>query len=230
MSKILKYLFDISYFKTIYINFHYLPFKQAIRLPIIIASRVKLNNLSGKLRLSASPIKFGIIRIGFRVYGFQTQSDKTIIENQGGEIILNENIFIGHGTFLGIGKFGKLVINENVMIAGNSKIICRDEIIIGKNSRIAWEATIIDTDFHETINIHNQERSIGKKPISIGDNNWIGFGTTVLKGTRTPNFCIVGAKSLINKDYKLNEYCFLAGNPAKLIKQGIYRDLYSYIE
>lgn len=49
--------------------------------------------------------------------------------------------------------------------------------------------------------------------------------SVTLKNTRTPAYCIVGAYSLLNKDY--SEYpskCLVAGNPAVLKKTGVYRD------
>jgi hypothetical protein len=35
----------------------------------------------------------------------------------------------------------------------------------------------------------------------IGSNNWLGIGSTILKGTVTPDYCIVAAKTTLKDDY-----------------------------
>lgn len=229
MRHLFGILFKVSYLKTLYLNFRYLPYKQAIKFPIILAHGVRFFNFNGKISINPITIKFGMIRIGFETYKFQTGSNKTIIESHGGTIFFEGISTIGKGTYMLIGKSGNIVIGDNVLL-GRVKIICYSKINIGKNTRIAWDTTIIDTDFHQTINIITQERSIPNKPITLGNNNWIGFETTILKGTITPNFCTVGAKSLLNKVYPVNDYSFLAGHPAKLVKEGAYRDLNSFVD
>ncbi len=219
-----------SLFNTLYFNFHCFPFNVAIRLPVLVTRFVKFQKLKGKVNISSTSKKFGTIKIGLEAYGFRSKSDKAILNLSGGELVLNNNVYIGRGTYIEIGKFGKITLGENTLIGGNSIIISHEGITIGKNARIAWDVTIIDTDFHESINTLTQERSLMNKAIKIGDNNWIGFGSTILKGTLTPNFCIVGAKTLLMKEYNYDECCLLAGHPAKKVRENIYRDLNSYVK
>ena len=48
----------------------------------------------------------------------------------------------------------------------------------------------------------------------------------VMKGTKTSNYTIIGANSFLSKDYSdLKEYSLIAGQPAKLVKENVYRDL-----
>lgn len=54
--------------KSIYINFRYLPFKQAIRFPILVSYWCKPMTLHGKVRIEA-PIKTGMIMLGVGAYG-----------------------------------------------------------------------------------------------------------------------------------------------------------------
>jgi len=35
----------------------------------------------------------------------------------------------------------------------------------------------------------------------IGSHNWLGFGSTLLKGSVTPNHCIVAANTTVNANY-----------------------------
>ncbi len=55
--------------------------------------------------------------------------------------------------------------------------------------------------------------SAGK--VTIGNNVFIGMGTTILKGVTIGNNVIIGAGSLVNKDIPDN--CVVAGNPARVL-------------
>ena len=59
----------------------------------------------------------------------------------------------------------------------------------------------------------------------IGNNCWIGNRVTVNKGTQLPNFTIVAAGSLTNKDYTKDgkTHLTLAGCPAKIVAEGYER-------
>jgi len=229
-KKIIKYMVNTSIIKTIYFNFHYFNLKQAIHFPVLIAKGVRLLVMKGEVNLNPDNMRFSSIRIGFKSYNFQTKSCQSVLEFLGGQITLCHDIYIGSGTFISVGKKGTMFIGNNVVIGGNSKFFCYEKIVVGANSRIAWETTFIDNDFHQTINRITNAKNTPKKAICIGENNWIGFGSTVLKGTITPNYCIVAAKSLLTKEYPFDDYCLLAGHPAKKVKEGIYRDLSSTIE
>ncbi len=230
MNQFLHFSFKVAYLKSLYFNLHYLPLKQALRCPIILSHGVKLLTMKGQVSIKSAEISYGMIKIGFKHYGFQSKKDKTIFENNGGQLIFNSRAEIGQGTAIIIGKSGSLYLNRGVCIGGNSKIMCYDHITIGANSRFAWDITLIDTDFHKTINLLTKELSKGKKPIVIGENNWVGFGATILKGTITPDFCVIAAKSLLLKDYNYGDHCLLAGHPAVLKNENISRDFSSFIE
>jgi len=59
----------------------------------------------------------------------------------------------------------------------------------------------------------------------VGDYNYIGSEVSMAKGTKTPNYCTVSAKSLCTKDYTpLGENILIGGIPAKLLKENISRD------
>lgn len=61
------------------------------------------------------------------------------------------------------------------------------------------------------------------KPITIGDNVYIGVNVTIMPGVTIGNNVVVGACSVITKDVPDN--CVVAGNPARVI-----RDIDSYFE
>ena len=93
--------------------------------------------------------------------------------------------------------------------------------IIGKNCLFSSPITIWSTDGHviteqETKKIINHI----KTPVTIGNNCWIGTFCILTKNAILPNYTICGAGSVITKKFE-QEHTLLAGNPAKIIKEGI---------
>lgn len=136
-----------------------------------------------------------------------------VFENQSGEIIIGDRVFIGSGMLISINK-----------------------IEIGNDVMISWGCTIIDNDAHsleaskrmdDVINWKRglEENMPGKykdwsdvksKPIKIKDKAWIGFNTIILKGVTIGEGAIVGAGSVVTKD--VPDYAVVGGNPARILK------------
>ena len=221
-SKVLFYA-GINWFKTFLFNFKKLPFSQAKKLPVLFYGRVKFQNIKGKIIIDA-PLKFGMI-------GFGQRYEKNTVAKGVAEIILAGTI-----KFKGQAQFGKdyfLCVEKGAYaefgnmcgIATEGKFICTKSIMIGEYTRIASEVRITDTDFHQMINTETGEKYPLSAPISIGSFNYFSHRTSVLKGTKTSDYCTIASNSLCNKDYRdLGENILLGGVPARLLKQNITRD------
>lgn len=221
---IIRRILRISLLKTIFINFYKLPFKQAIKLPIIIGRNTYFYDLSGKIIIEGE-ITRGLIRLGF--FGEDTQvwnNDKTLLYIKG-KIIFKGLTRIGIGATIRIEDQAILEIGHDVFISNNAKVICYENISIGKHARIAWETQIIDTSFHFIKDVNTGAFSQLNNKIVIGKNNWIGNRSSIMKGAVTPDFCIVASGSLVNKPLTFPSHCVVAGTPAKLIKENVYRVL-----
>jgi acetyltransferase-like isoleucine patch superfamily enzyme len=201
--RILLYPFTnhISYLRTLYFNLHYFPFRVAVRLPVILYRGVRLISTKGRIELDFSPVKPGCIKIGKARYGFHSRYHHTIWEQREGTVIFGKDILIGKGTFFMIGENATLRFGHNVGFGGNDKVICRKSIVIGDHTIAAWDVQIIDTDFHPTVNTVFKTVNCAEKPITIGNYNWLGFGSTILKGSVTPDHCIVSANTTIKSDF-----------------------------
>ena len=91
----------------------------------------------------------------------------------------------------------KLVIEDNVGIGAGSRIVCRDNIRIGKNTMFGPNVMLYDHD-HKIGSDNNVSRTdYNLSAITIGENCWIGAGTIILKGTQIGDRCIIGAGSVI---------------------------------
>jgi acetyltransferase-like isoleucine patch superfamily enzyme len=58
------------------------------------------------------------------------------------------------------------------------------------------------------------------RPIRIGDDCWIGFGATILKGVAIGQGAVVAARALVTSD--VAPWTVVAGNPAVPIKELVH--------
>lgn len=211
-----------SWFKTLYLNFAMLPFRQAIKLPIIVSRYTYFYSLPGRIELT-SPPRFGMIRIGYLGEDIITPKDARSLLQIEGIMRLGDNVRFGCGVTIRIEPNALLEIESNVRIGIRTKIICYDNIKIGYDASVTWECQVIDTTFHYMRNMDNNSIRDYTKPVVIGAHNWIGNRCNIMKGAVLPDHTIVASGSLCNKHYDFPEYSLVAGTPCKLIKTGIYR-------
>ncbi len=218
MEKIRKlYLFIRALPKTLYFNFHYFSFKQAIRLPVLISHRVILHKTKGKV--IAQSYRTGAIRIGFNQHIFFSDHklNSTWSVDEEGSVIFNGTAFISNGTRFFVR--GKLTFGDNMIISANTKIQCFEEITFGKDVGIGWDCVFMDTDGHSLLD--EQQNVINpNKPIIIGDNVWVGAKSFISKGVTLASHMVVAANSIVLKSFDLPNH-IIGGYPAKVIKCNI---------
>ena len=109
---------------------------------------------------------------------------------------------------------GQLIIGDYCLISPGVNIASAQSIIIGKNTMIAAEVNISDSDWH---GVYNRIRPFRcHAPVIIEDNVWIGLRAIIGKGIRIGENSIVAAGSVVTNDVPSNT--IVGGNPAKIIK------------
>ncbi|MEY8781118.1 sugar O-acetyltransferase [Allomuricauda sp. XS_ASV26] len=157
------------------------------------------NNRAKKLiqRLNRANIDDEKSRIGIILELFgKTGKDCKIEDNFhcdiGSNIEVGKNFYGGYN--LVISDIAKVTIGDNCMIAPNVGIYTAGHSISPKNRNKYGYA----------------------KPISIGDNVWIGGNCTILPGVLIGDNSVIAAGSVVTKNVAPN--IVVAGNPAKKIK------------
>lgn len=90
----------------------------------------------------------------------------------------------------------------------------RNGIKIGNNVWIGPGVSIISMNHHaHDFQLYKEER-----PVSIGDNCWLGSNSIILPGVCLGEHTIVGAGAVVTKSFP-NENQVLGGNPARVVKQ-----------
>ena len=217
MKEIIKFviLYIIDLPKILYINYKCLPISQAIKLPIRINHKVKLENLKrNSIIIDCTKITFSMINIGYSGCKFVNENKMYIGVNNNGKITFLGKIKISEGVNIysdgGNIIFGKNVyINRNLLIQSNNKITIKDNCLIG------WNVNIRDTDGHKT------KSNSGNCEIIIGERTWISSDVTILKSTKIGNNSIVGCNSLVCRFQAKKDNILIAGHPAKEIKENI---------
>lgn len=216
MNRIFKILNSIP--KTVWFNFRYLRFHQAIRLPIWIANNVRVKELHrGCLCILGKP-KLGLIRIGYHeADGVDVYSIHTIINvAKSGRIIFKKDAHIGQGAILRVYENGEIVLGQNFAVSGTTSIIAYKSIKFGDNVQLSWNSVIMDYDAHK---IYDKDGKWMNPPcsIDIGNDVWIAANTIIMKGTSLSDNTIVASNSLVNKVITEGNLV-LAGQPAGKIK------------
>lgn len=192
-------------------------------MPIKVRYNVKIQSLKGHVILPANARK-GMVQIGFQYVGTHDVTYRRTVLEIDGILDFKGSAMIGSGSQLCVGVNGHLQCGANMNISCSGHIVCIGDMAIGDNFLMGWDALLMDSDFHEIENIEKGITNNVQKNISIGDNVWMAARSVILKGTQIPDGCIIGANSVVTGRYE-KPNCVIAGNPARVVKEGFCRKL-----
>ena len=211
--------------KTLYVNFHCLPFKQAIHLPIHLFGHVAIHSLRGKITINSNHVESGMILIGYRWLDLFPSSYLTTQLCVSGHLKFCGCCIISGGVGLFTqAKTATMQIGKNVCIGGGSLVKAMNDVVIGDYTRITGNCVVMDSNMHYVKNI---DTGVIKKPwgrIEIGRYCWVNSGSVVTKGTILPDYSVTARNAFLNKDYSENgTNLFLVGAPAKITSARVQR-------
>lgn len=210
--------------KTIYINLKYLPWGQALRFPIFVFGRLKIQRSdNGGIEIRHARICRGMIKIGKNIDGHYSHNlPVELILSQ--KLIFQGYAWISGGTMIETYR-GTIDIGNFCVIGSGTMLKSESGIILGNLTRIAYCSTIMDTNVHFIKNTKTGKVNNSSAPISIGIGCWINAFSFISKGAILPNHCITARNSMVNKDYSTvcSPGTFLAGEPAKPIASDLQR-------
>ncbi len=107
-----------------------------------------------------------------------------------------------------------IVVGKNVFINACCKFQDQGGITIGNGVLIGHNVTLATLNHDERPQFR---QNIFPKPITIGDNVWVGSNATILQGVTVGEGAIIGANAVVTKDVPANT--IVAGVPAKIIRR-----------
>lgn len=144
-----------------------------------------------------------------------------------GKVIINQGVVIGSllAPRFGNGevllqartKESRIEIKSKCWFSNNISIIATDKIEIGEHCLMGDSVLIIDSDFHSIDPDRRRSDSGDSKPVTIGNNVWIGSRVIVQKGVTIGDNSVIASQSVVTSDIPAN--CVAGGNPARVIKQ-----------
>jgi acetyltransferase-like isoleucine patch superfamily enzyme len=107
----------------------------------------------------------------------------------------------------------QLIVGEHSSITHRHLIDCTNTVTIGKFTTFAGFQSQILT--HSIDLERNRQTSA---PVQIGDYCFVGTNSVLLGGSALPDYCVLGAKSLLNKSFNETHQLY-AGVPARPVQQ-----------
>lgn len=135
--------------------------------------------------------------------GLNSIGDRCRIQFVGSVNSTNTGIYLGRGS----------------CIQQNAHITCASSITIGNNTALTANVTITDIIHpYDDISISPMLSPIKTSPVIIGNDCLLSNNSVILPGVILGNHNIVAANSVVT-NIKTDDYCVLAGNPARVIKK-----------
>jgi maltose O-acetyltransferase len=108
-----------------------------------------------------------------------------------------------------------IICGENVYFNVNCVVLDVMTVTMGNNVFCA-PAVQIYTATHPLDAVSRRSKE-NAKPVSIGDDCWIGGGAIICPGVTIGNRCVIGAGAVVTKD--IPDDSLAVGNPAKVIRK-----------
>lgn len=145
-----------------------------------------------------------------------------IIYGDNNKIICEPNVrFLGPCTIIMEGE-GTLHLGENCGIRGVKFKVRNGTIKVGKLAMFSYGINVMNHDSHRVF-IEGEEIPFNNpREITIGSHVWVCENASILKGCEIGNGSIVAYGAVATKGCPPNS--LLAGNPAKIVRQGITWD------
>ena len=133
---------------------------------------------------------------------------KSLLGHTGDEyFLINQPFRCDYGKQISIGK--RFFANFNFTVLDEARVTIGDDCFIGPNVSIY-------TACHSTDPVERNTRQEWAKPVTIGNNVWIGGSVTILPGVTIGDNVTIGAGSVVTRDIPSNTVA--VGNPCKVVR------------
>lgn len=217
--KFLKYICIVWY--SWWFNFHYLPFRQAIKFPIFLW-KPDLIECKGKVILEGD-IYPGKIQLGFRRVSIFPDNG-FIWENHGGTIIFKGATIIGGGSAFSIGSESVVEFGNDVKNNYGLKLVSYFGFKTAGPARFGWNTLIMDTNFHYLYDRSSRKQFPIGGAIEIGEYNWFGTDCRIMHSVKTPARCIFGLGTIVTRSIPMESYSITGGQPPRILRRNVERD------
>lgn len=144
------------------------------------------------------------LETSYSFHRFRSRRPDAVVMERAASAYLGTTFDLGPDARVSIGAFS--LINA-------AQLIIDGELSIGDHVLVSWGVVVMDT---YRVPIDPAARRRGEaapvRPVTIEPDCWIGFGASILPGTRLGRGSIVAARSVVAGT--VDPYTVVAGNPA----------------
>lgn len=130
-----------------------------------------------------------------------------LLPNAGKNLYIEPPFFCDYGYNILCGE--NVFFNVNCVVLDENKVTIGSNVLFGPGVQLYTASHPLDSMMRRTHKV--------SKPISIGDDCWIGGNAIVCPGVTIGKGCVIGAGSVVTKD--IPDYSMAVGNPAKVIRK-----------
>jgi maltose O-acetyltransferase len=137
----------------------------------------------------------------------RSRIQKELLPNAAPDLALQPPFYCDYGYNMQVGE--RVFFNFNCTVLDVAPVIIGSRTMFGPNVQV----------YTATHPLNHIERSSGReyaKPITIGEDVWIGGSAVICPGVSIGDRSVIGAGSVVTKDIPAD--VFAAGNPCKIIR------------
>lgn len=209
MNKLFQVI--LAFPKSLIYNLIAFDLRTAVKMPLIVGTNTRICGISkGTIRID------GVVRPGMLTVGIWEGSNylgakmaTTLELEPNAEFSLSGRVSFAKGSHIFVGNQGRLQIGKNFIGNYGLHIVCRKKINIADEVLVSWKCLVMDNDGHEIYNSKQQVQN-NSKTVEIGNHVWIGCNTSIYKGVRIADNCVIGANSVIKKSCLESENIYVS--------------------
>lgn len=133
---------------------------------------------------------------------------RRLLKRTGKAFCIEQPFFCDYGYNVEIGE--NFYANVNCVILDEATVSFGDNVFIAPNCGFYTAG--------HPLNVEQRNAGLEyARPITVGNNVWIGAAVSVLPGVTIGDNCVIGAGSVVNKDIPANSLA--VGNPCRVIRR-----------
>ncbi len=143
---------------------------------------------------------------------------RELLGKAGKDVFITQPFYCDYGTYIEVGDYFYTNFNCTILDAGGVKI--------GNNVLLAPNVGLYTVGHPLDAGLRNQAWE-DAKPITIGNNVWIGAHSIILDGVSIGDDCVIAAGSLVTKDIPAGSLAM--GSPCKVVRRITEADREQYL-
>lgn len=210
-------MYIVNLIKSLYFNFRYLPFRQAIYMPVWITLNFRVKGLRRGQLILKQPYRKSVFFGDCGSPGLQ-EFKGGLFFSKGSKLILHGFTVVAQGSVMRIDDDSVIELGKNFYCNKNCFLRSSTKISFGEGCLLGWNIQINTSDGH--VVFHGDKEIVSDKPIAFGNHVWLTSNTIISKGVTIADGTIVAQGAVVTKDIS-EPNCLVGGVSAKILARNV---------